>query len=229
MTVISPYENHVLGLDGKSCVLTLNNLTSKDSGLYVCITHFNSMAMIGNGSRVIVTRDDCVPELSILYSPPEADSPSVQLQCLVFGVVPFQVRVFWVIGEKVHSGWTESAWTNDTDSATEFTRAHLSVPADEWTEAEEIQCCVEYKSQNFSKSLKLSLLGFPRTSWLIYCSCGSVFLCMAVAFIVCLCQGKQSAGTEDISSVMFYPVDHFRLEQKLGPKKIKDVSGDQSY
>ncbi|XP_017207906.1 uncharacterized protein [Danio rerio] len=244
MTVISPHENHVLGLDGNSCVLTLNNLTTKDSGLYVCISHFNSMAMIGNGSRVIVTRDDSrtVPELSIFYWSPEADSLSVQLQCLVLGVVPSQVRVFWMIGEKVLSGWTESAWTNDTDSATEFTRAHLAVPADEWTEAEEIQCCVEYKGQNFSKSLKQ----YERQavhSWLLYAGCVAALLTIIVTIIISvglhrdisvtrksrgltrkdahrkISYGKQNSLKEDFPSVMGFSGDLISHEQDGSPSK----------
>ncbi|XDV34522.1 hypothetical protein PO909_004676 [Leuciscus waleckii] len=141
--------------DVKTCVFTLTNVSQNDSGLYYCIGQYNSMAIIGNGSRVIVTDHSVVePELSILYSPPETGSSSVPLQCLVTGVVPSQVQVFWRIGEKVHVGWTESAWTNSTDSATEFTRAHLSISADEWTETDEIQCFAEYNGKNMSKTLK---------------------------------------------------------------------------
>lgn len=240
--VISTQENNVLSRDGKTCVLTLNNLTSKDSGLYVCISHYSSMPMIGNGSRVIVTRDDSVPELSILYSPPEVDSASVQLQCLVFGVVPSQVRVFWMIGEKVHSGWTESAWTNDTDSATEFTRAHLSVPADEWTKDEEIQCSVEYKGQNFNKPLKR----YERQavySWLLYTGCVAAILTIIITIIMSvglhrdisvtiksrgltrkdahrkISYGKQNTLKEDIPSVMCFSGNPISHEQDGSPSK----------
>lgn len=94
-----------------------------------------------------------VPKLSIQYSPDETYSSAVLLQCLVTGVVPSQVRVFWIMGQKEHTGWTESAWTNNTDSATEFTRAHISIPLEEWTQVNEIKCIVEYVGKNISKTL----------------------------------------------------------------------------
>ncbi|XP_077052630.1 uncharacterized protein LOC143702551 isoform X2 [Siphateles boraxobius] len=148
-------QSDLLQRDYKTCVVTLTNVTQKDSGLYYCIGIYNSMSIVGSGSRVIVTDHSVVePELSILYSAPETGSSSVRLQCLVTGVVPSQVQVFWRIGEKAHVGWTESAWTDSTDSATEFTRAHLSISADEWTEADEIQCFAEYNGKNMSKTLK---------------------------------------------------------------------------
>ncbi|XP_067267797.1 immunoglobulin kappa light chain isoform X2 [Chanodichthys erythropterus] len=196
-------QSDLLQHDGKTCVVSFTNVTPNDSGLYYCISHHNSMVIVGSGSRVIVTDPSFVEaKLSILYSPQEPDSSSVLLQCLVTGVVPSQVRVFWMIGEKVHVGWTESAWTDATDSATEFTRAHLSIPAEEWTEDDEIQCFAEYNGKNISKTLKRY-----------------AFLTMAVAFSICLCQGRQSAVTAEMSSVMFYPVDPINLGQNLIPTK----------
>ncbi|XP_056110523.1 immunoglobulin kappa light chain-like isoform X2 [Rhinichthys klamathensis goyatoka] len=214
-------QSDLLQHDDKTCVVTLTNVKQNDSGLYYCISHSNSMAIVGSGSRVIVTDHSVVePELYILYSASETGSSSVALQCLVTGVVPSQVQVFWRIGEKAHVGWTESAWTDSTDSATEFTRAHLSISADEWTEADEIQCFAEYNGKNMSKTLKR--YGWnQRTFWPLYCGFGAAFLTMAVVFSICLCQGKQSAATAEMSSVMFYPVDPINLGQNLSPTRKK--------
>ncbi|XP_067281777.1 uncharacterized protein [Pseudorasbora parva] len=169
--------------DDKTCVLTITKLTLNDSGLYYCFGHLSTMAIIGSGSRVIVT-DHSVVELSILYSPQEPVSSSVPLQCLVTGVVPSQVRVFWRIGEQAHVGWTESAWTDATDSATEFTRAHLSIPAEEWTKADEIQCIAEYDAKNVSKTLNLYETRPIYSRLLLYAGCVAALLTILLTVIM---------------------------------------------
>ncbi|XP_051991661.1 uncharacterized protein LOC127650345 isoform X2 [Xyrauchen texanus] len=185
-------SNHPSMSNDKTCFFSLKKATLKDSGFYYCTSHQNSVVIIGNGTKMIVTEQISIkPELSILYSPQETNKSLMPLQCVVIGVVPSQVRVYWIIGQKEHTGWTESAWTNSTDSATEFTRAHITLPAAEWARGDEIQCVVEYNGKNISETLK-RCESEHLCPWLLYGSFVAAILTMVVTavFFVCLYREK---------------------------------------
>ncbi|KAA0710550.1 hypothetical protein E1301_Tti015778 [Triplophysa tibetana] len=199
------FGSRIVRYDDKTCTFTITNLTLKDSGFYYCMSILNSMTLMGNGTKVIVT-DQSVPKLSILYSPDETFTSTVLLQCLVSGVVPSQVHVFWIMGQKEHTGWTESAWTNNTESATEFTRAHVSLPAEEWTQDNEIKCIVEYVGKNISKTLiKFEPPGSKQICLLLVFGCyGAAVLSMVVTIIVSvsLYRGLKNCGLSTLIGVV---------------------------
>ena len=87
-----------------------------------------------------------------MYSPLDVSGPIVPLQCLVMGAVPSQVQVVWIIDHSERSGWTESSWTENSDSALEHTRAHITLSEQEWTQAAQIECLVMFDGKNISKT-----------------------------------------------------------------------------
>uniref|UniRef100_A0AAY5LBD8 Ig-like domain-containing protein n=1 Tax=Esox lucius TaxID=8010 RepID=A0AAY5LBD8_ESOLU len=85
-----------------------------------------------------------------IFSSPESDGSSVPLLCLVSGLVPSQVRVFWLINGREESGRIESP----CDSAKEFIRNQILVQAEEWDRGAECTCVVEFGGQNITKTVE---------------------------------------------------------------------------
>ena len=93
------------------------------------------------------------PTIEIL-KPLNSYHSSVSLLCLVSGVIPSQVHVFWLIDGREDSGLTESTWTDNSDSATEFTRNQILVKAEEWDRGAECTCVVEFEGQYINKTVQ---------------------------------------------------------------------------
>ncbi|XP_061111852.1 uncharacterized protein LOC133137538 [Conger conger] len=142
--------------DGQTTELfkVIKNANVNDSGTYYCSVEFQKMLFVGNGSIVIVTQAKRTepPPVDILW--PRSAQPRIPLLCVVSGVVPSEVRVFWVIDGEEDSGFTESFWTKDGGEVVESTQNRVLVPAEEWERGVVCTCVVEYAGKNFSKSVQ---------------------------------------------------------------------------
>ncbi|XP_070995661.1 immunoglobulin kappa light chain-like [Oncorhynchus clarkii lewisi] len=141
------------------CSVTITNANVSDSGMYYCLAVHSKMVYSGNGSKVIILTErervgnsTKAPTIQIVSSP-EVDRIFIPLLCLVLEVVPSQVRVFWLIDGREESGLTDSTWTDNSDSATEFTRNQIIVQAQEWDRRAEFTCVVEFEGKNITKTL----------------------------------------------------------------------------
>ncbi|XP_072530793.1 immunoglobulin kappa light chain-like isoform X2 [Salminus brasiliensis] len=170
--------------NGKTCSLTISKATLQDSGTYYCTGLLNTIVLVGNGTRVIVTDPGHLDPSIIMYSPIDVSGPIVPLQCLVMGAAPSQVQVSWIIDQTEHEGWTESSWTRNTDSAEEYTRAHITLTKEQWTEADLIECVVVSDSKNISKRLVKWGNDAGVCTWLLYLGFGVAFLTIAVTITV---------------------------------------------
>ncbi|KAJ8267887.1 hypothetical protein COCON_G00130590 [Conger conger] len=139
---------------GSTCTFTVENATLNDSGTYYCSVVLGSMTYFGSGSNVIVTQANRTepPPVDILW--PRSAQPRIPLLCVVSGVVPSEVRVFWVIDGEEDSGFTESFWTKDGGEVVESAQNRVLVPAEEWERGVVCTCVVEYAGKNFSKSVQ---------------------------------------------------------------------------
>ncbi|XP_010872035.2 immunoglobulin kappa light chain [Esox lucius] len=144
----------------QKCSATITNATARDSGMYYCSAVYSNMVHTGNGSRIIIVTEKETPgniteSTTIkIFSSPDSDGSSVPLMCLVSGLVPSQVRVYWLINGREESGLTESARTDNSDQATEFTRNQILVQAEEWDRGAECTCVVEFEGQNITKTVQ---------------------------------------------------------------------------
>ncbi|XP_060721507.1 uncharacterized protein LOC132842705 isoform X2 [Tachysurus vachellii] len=164
------------------CTGFIYNTSAADAGIYYCSVKHSFISYMGNGSTVIVTERHSRP-IVMLYTSDPGVGPSVSLQCVVTGVVPAEVSVFWVVGESEMTGWRESDWTHTNHSAEEYTRAHISVSSEIWMKAQNVECVVEVEGRRVSKSVKKS--PWQLCSWLIPL-CSAVALIVIIVFIVTL-------------------------------------------
>ncbi|KAJ8335220.1 hypothetical protein SKAU_G00408590 [Synaphobranchus kaupii] len=147
-------QNIDTGGQKKDCFFGINSATLDDSGTYYCSVVLGTMIYFGNGSTVIVTQGNRTepPPVDILW--PRSIQPIIPLLCVVSGVAPSQVRVFWVIDGEEDSGLIQSLWTKDSDEIVESTQNQVLVRADEWERGVVCTCVVEFDGKNISKSVQ---------------------------------------------------------------------------
>ncbi|XP_060721504.1 uncharacterized protein LOC132842704 isoform X1 [Tachysurus vachellii] len=178
--------------DNLSCTKTIFNARVQDSGTYYCASMHDKLLFIGTGTRVVVTDKGPVKLSVVLYTPVdvEVDAPSVLLQCVVMDVVPSQVKVSWLVDEDKRTGWTDSGWTGHDNAASEYTRAQIRVPVEEWSDTN-IQCVVMYTNQTVYRTVPPRTGHSDSCAWLLYGGCAVAVFTIAVAITVALCLRKE--------------------------------------
>ncbi|XP_062385873.1 uncharacterized protein LOC134072982 [Sardina pilchardus] len=203
--------------DKKSCKLIITTATPEDAGLYYC-TAPDAKPFIGTGTKLIVVGrpNDDTPSVE-LFPPSEFLHPAIPLICWATNAPPSQVRIFWVINEKEHVGWTESVWSTQSDQNPEFTQSRFWLSKSDWDAGEKCTCVVEAGGRNISKSIQRA--GNDICLYLVYgISCAAFFMMfVAVTTVLVLYKGNRvkEVGGKD---------HRRRISDKLGKYTTKGSS-----
>ncbi|KAM9419574.1 uncharacterized protein ACWYII_022622 [Salvelinus alpinus] len=193
------------GEQDKLCSATITKATVSDSGMYYCSAVQSDTIHTGNGSRVVVTERERTqnitePPAIKLLSPSDGDGSVVlttlyytaesfiPLLCLVLKVVPSQVHVFWLIDGRECSGLTSSIWTDNSDSATEFTMNQILVQAEEWDRGVQCTCVVEFEGNSINKTLIKRNDSTGMCTMVLYWISAAALLTIIVAVTVAVCR-----------------------------------------
>ncbi|KAJ8000221.1 hypothetical protein DPEC_G00202590 [Dallia pectoralis] len=194
-------NTHIRNGPDQNCSTTITNATARDSGMHYCSAVYSSTVHTGNGSRVYIVADKERPVNSTesttikILSSSDYDGSPVPLVCLIPELVPSQVRVFWLIDGRQETGLTESGWTDNSDSATEFTRNQILVQPEEWDRGAECTCVVEFDGQNITKTVRRQASDFGDlcyiTVWMYRLLGVTAWLLLLIlSVIVAFCSGK---------------------------------------
>ncbi|CAB1320883.1 unnamed protein product, partial [Coregonus sp. 'balchen'] len=201
----------------KLCSATITKATVSDSGMYYCSAAQSEMVHTGNGSRVIVRESERTQNITEsptikLLSPMDGDGSVVlttlyytaesfiPLLCLVLKVVPSQVHVFWLIDGRQDSGLTASTWTDNSDSATEFTMNQILVQAEEWDRGVQCTCVVEFEGNYINKTLIKNNDSNGMCTILLYWASAAALLTIIVAVTVAVCLHRGHPVVTDVDT-----------------------------
>ncbi|XP_041932431.1 uncharacterized protein LOC121695542 isoform X2 [Alosa sapidissima] len=200
----------------KSCDLIVIGQSQAYSGMYYCWAKAASIRIQGNGSRVSFT--GTLTASVELFSPRNSNASSVPFICWAKGVVPSQVRIFWIMDGSEYNGHTESIWSNDSHKATEFTQSRTWFP--DWTGVAGIECTcvVEIRGKNISKTIQYMPGSAPNSACLVLVygiSFTSLFI-VAGWLLVVIYHGQKSKKT--------HKIDHRHKFSKHGTDTLKGPS-----
>ncbi|KAL0962267.1 hypothetical protein UPYG_G00337860 [Umbra pygmaea] len=153
----------------KQCSVTITDIKVRDSGMYYCSVVQSDMIHTGSGSKVIVVTEK---ERSGNSTDPRPSRSSHHQTAMA----PPSL----------------SSWTDNSDSATEFTRNQILVQAEEWDRGAECTCVVEFEGHNITKTVQRRNDSNSLCSVLLYgvCAAAVLVVILAVAIAVCLHHGQ---------------------------------------
>ncbi|XP_036421495.1 Ig heavy chain Mem5 [Colossoma macropomum] len=134
------------------CPVVIQNATAEDSGTYYCAVTDRQKIYIGNGSVVLVqAHSSAAPSVEVLrFSSSSSCGSAVPVQCVVKGVVPSQVEVYWTIGDRRERGQTETVRAKGEV----YTVSRTLLRSEECERGDECACVVEHEGQSVTKTLE---------------------------------------------------------------------------
>ncbi|XP_062386018.1 uncharacterized protein LOC134073075 [Sardina pilchardus] len=142
----------VINVTTKSCDLIVTGQSQEYSGMYYCWVKASAVRIQGNGSRVSFT-GALTPSVE-LFSPWNSNASRLPFICWAKGVVPSQVRIFWILEGNEYNGLTESIWSNNSHSATEFTQSRIWFADWDLEPGMKCLCVVNIGERNISKNIQ---------------------------------------------------------------------------
>ncbi|KAG9279551.1 immunoglobulin alpha-2 heavy chain [Astyanax mexicanus] len=144
--------NQTLLTQGTVCPTVIHNAKPEDSGIYYCTVTDKKKIYIGNGTSVYVQAlSSTAPSAELIwFRRSSASSSAVPVQCVVKGVVPSRVQVYWSKGVRRERGQVECVWSEGEV----FIVSQTLLRPEDCERGESCACVVEHEGHTLTKTLQ---------------------------------------------------------------------------